>query len=134
MGTKKSRMRNSLTGALWSGLIFPGLGQIILKQYTRGIVLMVAVCSVLAVMVIKAVQQAFTILEKIERMGGIIDRQTITDAVTQASSPANSLLYNLGSLFIGICWIFGIVDAYRIGKKKDAEDTGTSSRPKAMRP
>ena len=114
-------MNNSLKGALLSGLIFPGLGQVRLKHYKRGIVLMFTVFASLMVIVLKAVQHAFTILEKIELEGGVIDIKTITDAATQASSTSDSLIYNLGLLLIVICWVFGIVDAYRIGKKKDLE-------------
>ena len=114
-------MNNSLKGALLSGLIFPGLGQVRLKHYKRGIVLMFTVFASLMVIVLKAVQHAFTILEKIELEGGVIDIKTITDAATQASSTSDSLIYNLGLLLIVICWVFGIVDAYRIGKTKDLE-------------
>jgi hypothetical protein len=110
-----------LKGALLSGVIFPGLGQVILKHYKRGIVLMLTVFASLVVMVLKAVQHAFTILEKIELAGGVIDIQTITAAATEASATSDSLIYNLLLLLIVICWIFGIVDAYRIGKKKDLE-------------
>ena len=121
-------MSNSLKGALLSGVIFPGLGQVILKHYLRGLVLMFTVFASLMVIVLKAVQHAFTILEKIELEGGVIDIQTITDAATQASSTSDSLIYNLGLLLIVICWIFGIVDAYRIGKKKDLEDNRDARR------
>ncbi len=114
-------MSNALKGALLSGVIFPGLGQVVLKHYKRGIVLMFTVFASLMVIVLKAVQHAFTILEKIELEGGVIDIQTITNAATQASSTSDSLIYNLGLLLIVLCWIFGIVDAYRIGKKKDLD-------------
>ena len=114
-------MNNSLKGALLSGLIFPGFGQVSLKHYKRGIVLMFTVLASLIVIVMKAVQHAFTILEKIELEGGVIDIKTITDAASQAASSSDSLIYNLGLLLIVICWIVGIVDAYRIGKKKDLE-------------
>ena len=36
-------MNNSLKGALLSGLVFPGLGQIILKHHTRGIAFIIIV-------------------------------------------------------------------------------------------
>ena len=121
----KSIMSNALKGALFSGVIFPGLGQVILKHYKRGIILMFTVFASLMVIVLKAVQHAFTILEKIELAGGVIDIQTITDAATQASSTSDSLIYNLGLLLIVICWIIGIADAYRIGKKKDIEEQST---------
>jgi len=114
-------MKYSLKGTLLSGLVFPGLGQIVLKQYKRGIVLMLTVSTSLIVIAIKAAQYAFTVLDKIELEGGVIDLKTITDAAAQASSTSDSLVFNLGLLLIVVCWIFGIVDAYRIGKKMDLE-------------
>ena len=114
-------MNTSLKGALLSGVVFPGLGQVRLKHYKRGIVLMFTVFASMVVMVLKAVQQAFTILEKIMLEGGVIDIKTITDAATQAISTSDNVMYNLALLLIVVCWIFGIVDAYRIGKKKDLE-------------
>ncbi len=121
-------LKYSLKGALLSGIVFPGLGQVILKHYKRGIVLMFTVFASMMVIVIKAVQHALTILERIELEGGIIDIETITEAATQVSSSSTSLIYNLGLLLIIFCWIFGIVDAYRIGKKKDLEDRKTMSQ------
>ena len=114
-------MKNSLKGALLSGLIFPGLGHVRLEYYKRGIALMFTVSASMVVIVLKAVQQAFIVLEKIELEGGVIDIKTVTDAATQAVSANDSLIYNLGLLLIVICWIFGIVDAYLIGRKKDLE-------------
>ncbi len=119
-------MNNSIKGALFSGLVFPGLGQVVLKHYKRGIVLMFTVFAILMVIVIKAVQDALTVLEMIELEGGVIDLQTITDAATQAASTFDSGIYNLGFLLIVICWIFGILDAYKIGKKMDLEGNGES--------
>ena len=78
----------------------------------------------MVVIALKAVQQAFIVLEKIELEGGVIDIKTVTDAATQAVSANDSLIYNLGLLLIVICWIIGIVDAYMIGKKKDLELPG----------
>ena len=110
-------MNNSLKGALLSGLVFPGLGQIILKHYQRGIALMVTVLVSLLVIVVKAIQQAFIILEKIELEGGPIDMSTISKAATQASTTSDNFIFNFVTTLIIICWILGVVDAYRIGKK-----------------
>ena len=55
-------MNNALKGALLSGLVFPGLGQVNLKHYKRGIALMLIVSISLLVIVVKAVLQALTIL------------------------------------------------------------------------
>jgi len=112
-------MNNSLKGALLSGLIFPGLGQVVLKHYKRGAVIMLTVLVCLSVVVVKAVQHALAILEKIELEGGAISMSTISNAATQASTNSGSLTFNLLLLLIIVCWIIGVVDAYRIGRKKD---------------
>ena len=114
-------MNNSLKGALLSGLVFPGLGQVILKHYKRGAVLILAVSASLLVILIKAVQQAFTILKEIELEGGAINLSAISKAATQASTTSESLIFKLLSLLIIFCWIIGVVDAYRIGRRKDIE-------------
>ena len=115
-------MSNALKGALFSGLLFPGYGQVILKHYKRGIVLMSTVFAILMAMVSETVHYAFTIFEKIELAGGAIDIQSITEAASQATANSESLLYHLELLLITICWIFGMVDAYRLGKRKDLEE------------
>jgi hypothetical protein len=115
-------MKSSTKGALLSGLVFPGLGQVILKHYKRGAVIMLAVSASLLVIVIKAVQHALAILEKIESEGGAIDISTISNAATQATTSSGSLIFKIALLLIMLCWIIGVVDAYRIGKKRDIEE------------
>jgi len=115
-------MNNSLKGALLSGLVFPGLGQVVLKHYKRGIAFMLAVSAGLSVIVVKASQQALAIVEKIQSEGGAIDMNTISKAATQASTTSESFVFNLVLLLIIVCWIIGVVDAYRIGRKKDIEE------------
>ncbi len=119
-------MKNSLKGAFLSGLIFPGLGQISLKHYKRGIVIMLTVLVGMSVFIVKAVQHALGILEKIESQGGAISISTISNAATQASTTSGNLTFNLVLLLVIICWIIGVVDAYRIGKIKDIEEGFTS--------
>ncbi len=119
-------MKNSLKGAFLSGLIFPGLGQIILKRYKRGAVIMFTILVCMSVFVVKAVQHALGILEKIESQGGAISISTISNAATQASTTSGNLTFNLVLLLVIICWIIGVVDAYRIGKIKDIEEGFTS--------
>ena len=115
-------MNNSLKGAFLSGLIFPGLGQVVLKHYKSGAVIMLTVSVSLSILVVKAVQHALAILEKIESEGGAIDMSTILNATIQASTTSESLIFKLLLLLIIFCCIIGVVDAYRIGRKKDLED------------
>ena len=115
-------MNNAFKGGLLSALVFPGVGQVVLLHYKRGIVLMGAVFVGMVGLVVIAVQQALTILEKIISESGIIDMNTISNAATQAMLSSGSFIINSLLLFIIICWIFGVIDAYRIGRKKDLEE------------
>ncbi len=109
-----------------SGFIFPGLGQVVLKRYKRGVVIMLTVLVSLSVVVVKTVQHALAILEKIESEGGAISMSTISNAASQASTASGSPTFNLVLLLVILCWVIGVVDAYRIGKKKDIEEGSTS--------
>ena len=112
-------MKNSIKGALLSGVVFPGLGQVILKHYKSGIALMLIVSVNMLLIIVKAVQQ-------IGSEGGTISMSTISNAATQASTASESLIFKLLLLLIIFCWIIGTVDAYRIGKKKDIEERSTN--------
>ncbi len=120
-------MNNSLKGAFWSGLIFPGLGQVVLKRFKRGAVIMLVFLVSMSVVVVKAGHSALAILEKLESEGGAISMSTISNAATQASTTSGSLTFKLVLLLTILCWTFGVVDAYRIGKGKDIEE-GTMSQ------
>ena len=82
---------------------------------------MLTVLVCLFAIVLKAVQQALAILEKIDLKDGNIDFNTVSNAANNALSNSDSFVFNLGLVLIILCWIIGTVDAYRIGRKKDLE-------------
>ena len=112
-------MKNSLKGALFSGLVFPGLGQVIFKHYKSGVVIMLTSSASLLIMITKAVQKAFVILEKMDLDSGTIDMNMIVNAAKQSSRISGDPIFTLALLLFAFCWILGIVDAYRIGRIKD---------------
>ena len=116
-------MSNALKGALLSGLILPGLGQIALKHHIRGVVILLAILVSAKVFVAKVVERALAILEKIALEGGVIGMDATLNATKQASANSGNTTLNLLFLMIGVCWITGTVDAYIIGRKKDKELT-----------
>jgi len=123
-------MKNSMKGALLSGLVFPGLGQIALKHYWRGGALILAVMAGLYIMIETAVQQAYAILDTFEAEGGMPDSDTISQAAAQAAAASDSPMITAVSVLIIVCWIVGIIDAYRIGKQKDLEGQASGRMPK----
>ncbi len=115
-------MRKSLKGALLSGLVFPGYGQFALKHYMRGIALMLMCLTGLVLIGVKVRQQVVVVLEKIEYGDGAIDMSEILNAVSLVDTTSNNLIYRFASLLLLLCWIIGVIDAYRIGWKKDLEE------------
>ena len=114
-------MKYAMKGALLSGLVFPGLGQLVLRQYRRGAILVLAVLISLSVIVVVTVQQALDMLEMIEAQGEAIDINAISSAAVMESAQSVSPAVNMLILFVIVCWIAGTVDAYRIGKKIDLQ-------------
>ncbi|MCP3953777.1 MAG: hypothetical protein GY697_16395 [Desulfobacterales bacterium] len=112
-------MKNAIKGMLLSGLVLPGLGQVILKSYKRGIALMLLVLIAFITIVVSAARQAIVVLEKVESQGGGVDMESISQAATQAAVTADHLLYNIALLAVIVCWLVGMVDAYTTGKKID---------------
>jgi hypothetical protein len=118
-------MKNSLKGALLSGLVFPGLGQLVLKRYRSGISLMLIVLAGLVVIIRITMEQAYVILDKIEAQGGTPDMEAITQAAAQAATPSDSRIINLVVLLMVLCWLIGTVHAYRVGKRMDLQGPDT---------
>ncbi|MBU0484393.1 MAG: hypothetical protein KKB30_07765 [Proteobacteria bacterium] len=112
-------MNNAIKGALWSGLVFPGLGQIILKHYKRGAVIILIILGSMTVIVVKAVEQALTVLDKLKLEGGAISMSTITKAASDASTNFGSLISNLLLALIIGCWLISIIDAWILGRRED---------------
>ncbi len=115
-------MKNTLKGVFLSGLVLPGLGQVALKSYKRGVAMMLVVLVAFAVIVVKTTEQALAILDKIDLEGGPLDLESISNAANQAAAADGNLIVSVAVLAIVICWIAGVVDAYRTGKKMDLAD------------
>lgn len=115
-------MKNALKGMLLSGLVLPGLGQVVLKSYKRGIALMLLVLIAFISIVVTASRQALAILEKVAAEGGAVDMELILNAASQATTTTDHLLFNIALLLIFVCWIVSVVDAYTTGRKIDTEE------------
>lgn len=114
-------MKNAIKGALFSGLVFPGLGQIVLKRYQRGAVILLTVLISMSIMIVKIVAIALDSIDNIASEGGVMDSRRISEIASQASSASTEFILNFLLVVILACWLFSIFDAYRIGKKMDAE-------------
>jgi hypothetical protein len=98
-------MKKSSKAALLSGLIFPGIGHIFLKEYLRGSALVVLSLAALSVVVTIAYQHALLIVDR------IISGDVSVEAVENAAV-----------IVLVACWLAGIIDSYRLGAVQEKSD------------
>ncbi len=114
-------MKKSTKAALLSGLIFPGVGHMVLKQYLRGSILMLSTVIALAVIITKAVKQALAIVDKISSGEIPLESVTITELASQSTGAADGSILNIAVLVIVACWLIGIIDSYRVGINQEKQ-------------
>jgi len=112
-------MKKAIKASLLSAFVFPGAGHIYLKKYIPGIILIGVSSAGIYYLVSKMVNTALQIVEKIQLGHVQADTDTINQLLSNPSTGAESGLMQMATIAIGLCWIIGIIDAYRIGKRDD---------------
>jgi hypothetical protein len=108
-------MTRPMKAALLSGLIFPGIGHIVIKQYLRGSVLLLSALVALSVVATKAIQQTLTIVDRINSGEVPVEAGANTELAAISSSGADGSIMSFAGLVFSVVWIIGIVDSYRLG-------------------
>jgi hypothetical protein len=108
-------MKRSTKAALLSGLIFPGIGHMVLKQYLRGSILMLSALLALSVIVTMATKRALTVVDSITSGEIPVEAGAIAELVSNSTSGADGFIENTAVIVLGACWLIGIIDSYRLG-------------------
>ena len=108
-------MKRSSKAALLSGLVFPGIGHMVLKQYLRGSVLMLSALVAFSVIVTRIFQRALTIVDRINSGDIPIETGAIAELVSNSTTGVDSFIENTAVIVLAACWLIGIIDSYRLG-------------------
>ena len=108
-------MTRSTKAALLSGLIFPGIGHMVLKHYLRGLVLMLSALIATSVIVAELFRRAMTIVDRINSGDIPVETGAIVEMVSNSTNGAYSPIVNISVIVLGACWLIGIIDSYRLG-------------------
>ena len=109
-------MIRSTKAALLSGLVFPGLGHMVLKQYLRGWVLMLATLAALSAIVIVTTRRALAVIDSMAGGEIPVDTGAISELVSNSISSTDNSIANISMIVLIACWLIGIIDSYRLGK------------------
>jgi TM2 domain-containing membrane protein YozV len=110
------KMNKAIKAALLSALVFPGSGQFYLKRYGRGSLLLLLRLLGLTIIVVRATVVALDSLKVMQGAGTAID----ANAISRLAETTSGNIFTDNTtilLFLVACWIFSVVDAYRIGKR-----------------
>jgi len=109
-------MSRSIKVALLSGLVFPGIGHMVLKQYLRGWILMLAALTAISVIVIVTTRRALAVIDSMASGEIPIDTDAISELVSSSISSTDNFIANASLLVLAVTWLIGIIDSYRLGK------------------
>jgi len=111
-------MKKTVVSPLCSGLIIPGLGQIINQDLKKGIILLAAVFLLFVAGIIKLVRLIHAVFRT-----GHVDLSDPEMIMAKLRAEDLSILWYMAAAFV-IIWLFSVVDAYLRGRKIDKSEEG----------
>ena len=106
-------MTRPLKVVLLSGLVFPGIGHLVLKHYIRASVLIIATLIALSAIVTVTVRHTLSVIDS---DAILLDVGAMTELVSNSISSADNSIINYSFLVVVACWLVGIIDSYRLAK------------------
>lgn len=111
-------MQISTKAALYNALLFPGWGQIYLKRYKRGILIIAGITTGIISMVWLIVETTINILRIAPFQKGTVTFTAVYQLTINAMKSINLTSFLFTICFILFLWILSIIDAYQLGKKE----------------
>ena len=111
-------MNLAVRAALFNALLFPGWGQIYLKKYKRGIMIITGVAAGILSIVCSIVQATVNILKIAPLKKGTVTFSAVIQLTIDSIKALNMSYLSLILFSMILLWIFSIIDAYLIGKKE----------------
>jgi hypothetical protein len=114
-------MNLATKAALLNALLFPGWGQIYLRNYKKGISIIIASLAGVVSILLSVVQTTIAILKIAPIKKGTVTFNAVIQLTINAIKTLNLSYLFLILLSMILLWIFSIIDAYQIGKKEMAK-------------
>jgi hypothetical protein len=111
-------MNSATKAALFNALLFPGWGQLYLKKYKKGILIIIAITAGVISILWSVVQATINILKIAPLKKGTVTFSTVINLAIDAIKALNLFYLYLILFFMIFLWIISIIDAYMSGKKE----------------
>jgi TM2 domain-containing membrane protein YozV len=116
-------MNLAIKGALFNALLFPGWGQIYLRNYKKGILIIIASLAGVVSILLSVIQTTIAILKIAPFKKGTVTFSAVVQLAIDSIKALNLSYLFLILLSMILLWIFSIIDAYMVGKKEMAKAT-----------
>lgn len=113
-------MKQSIKGALLSGLVYPGSGQLILGRIFAGGMFIVLSTIGMGVLLYRIAKRLYQILDQVLPMlaQDDLDFSKLIDSMDQSAYSSWDVEFISFFLFV-ICWVAAAIHAYVVGKRID---------------
>lgn len=111
---------------LLSAFVFPGAGHLSLKRYGRGAGVMAIALAGVTVIISTWMTTAMAIVEKLQAGDAPVDADALSQLLDHAYQGHDGLIVDIAGYAVLFCWLFGMIDSYRLGKRQDALDAQPS--------
>lgn len=108
--------------ALYNALLFPGWGQIYLKDYKKGTAIIIAVIASSLSILFSVIQTTKALLRISPFKKGTVTLEAVVKLSVTSLKELNLSYLSPLLLFMLLLWIFSIIDAYSTGKKQQSVD------------
>ena len=115
-------MKKSNKAVLFSALVFPGAGHLILKKYISAAILACASLAALYLIIANMLERAQQIADKILSGEVAPDAAAITELLSRQPTGSESQLLDAAWVVLIISWLIAIVDSYRCGRAQEKTD------------
>jgi hypothetical protein len=125
-------MNLAIKGALLNTLLLPGWGQIYLRNYKKGILIIIATLAGVVSILLSVIQTTTALLKAVPLKKGTITFIAVVQTAINAIKALNYSYLFLILLSMILLWIFSIIDAYQIGKKEMIKANTSSDQQSAF--
>ena len=117
-------MKLSTKAAIYSALVFPGAGYFVVKKTVHGTVAFLITFAGLALVMVEAFHKAQIIADKIVTGEVAIDLGVIREQILTTPGVFSTTVVSAISIVIGVVWVGGIIDSWRIAKRGEVARGG----------
>jgi len=104
---------------LLSAFLFPGAGHLYVKKYLTGSILISVTLWAIYYLLASSLEIALRVSDMIQRGEVGADLASISLALSQQASTANSRLMDVATIALACCYLIGAIDGYRAGRACD---------------